>query len=509
MNTEATIEVPDEPDIRALFQDFKVTRPGYGVIRHDPATTRMLRNLDFEVPSPVLLHYDFPHPVGKPPFDVQKDTVVLLTENPRAYVLSTMGVGKTLCPLWAFDALRLWGFTRKMLVVAPLSTLRFVWQAEAFGFLPHLRTSVVYGTRKQRLDALTKDADIYIINHDGVKTVLPELTKKFGPEDVLTLDEAGVYRNPSERSKIMQSFAQRFTWVWAMTGTPAPNQPTDVWGIAKIVTPNTVPKFFGRFRDHLMVKINQFKWVPRHDATAKAFEVLRPAVRYTLEDVTELPPYISRTLDVAMGKKQAQIYDQIRQHCFAAIGNDAITAVNAGAALNKLLQISLGWVYSNSQGIIQLDNDARIQAILDIIDAAEGKVLVFVPFKHALAGIYNAIKAEGFDVAPPISGDTPIGERNMTFNAFQNTPQYKVLPAHPQCMAHGVTLTAADNTIWTAPILSLEIYDQANARTRRVSQKRKQQYHHLQGTKTEARMYANLINHQDMQQSLLDMFRDN
>jgi SNF2 family DNA or RNA helicase len=501
--------VPLRPDVKSLFQDLRPVDATKAWLKHDPSTTLMLRNLGLEVPSPVLFHYDFPHPLGKPPFEVQKDTVRLLTENLRAYVLSTMGVGKTLCPLWAFDYLQGLGVARKMLVVAPLSTLKFVWQSEAFGFLPHLRTSVVYGTRKQRLDALAKDADVYIINHDGVKTVLPELTKKFGPGDALTIDELAVYRNASERSKIMQNFAQRFTWVWGLTGSPAPRQPTDVWGQARIVTPNTVPKFFGRFRDHLMVKINQFKWVPRHDATQKAFEVLKPAVRYTLEDVTELPPYISRRIEVDMGPKQAKVYEQIRQHCFAAVGNQAITAVNAGAALNKMLQISLGWVYSNTQGVIQLDNDARIQTILDIIEAADGKVLVFVPFKHALKGIWDAINAEGWDVAPAVSGDTPISARNQIFNAFQNTDQYKVLPAHPQCMAHGVTLTAADNTIWTAPITSLEIYDQANARTRRVSQKRKQQYHHLQSTKTEARMYSNLINSQDMQGSLLDLFRDN
>lgn len=503
-----SIMVPVRTDITQMFSDLQPINQDWAWLRHDPSTTLMLRNLGLDVPSPVLYHYDFPHPISKPPFEVQRDTVRMLTENRRAYVLSTMGVGKTVCVLWAFDYLKGLGFANKMLVVATLSTLRFTWQAEAFQFLPHLRVSVVYGTRQQRLDALAKDADIYVINHDGVKTVHKELEKRTDI-DTLTLDELAVYRNPTDRSKYMQEYAQRFTWAWGLTGAPAPNQPTDVWGQARIITPNTVPKYFTRFRDALMVKINTFKYVPRHNAIEQAFAVLKPAVRYTLEDVVELPQYISRRVDVALGPKQQLVYDQIRQHCYAAIGAHTVTAVNAGAALNKMLQISLGWVYSNQQGaVITLDNQDRVQAILDIIASAEGKVIVFTAFKHSLKAIYDAIVADGWDTAPPISGDTSAGARGLVFNAFQNTPQFKVLPAHPQCMAHGITMTAADTIIWAGPITSLETYDQANARIRRVGQKRKQQFFHIQGTPAEKKMYTGLINKQDMQSQLLDMFRD-
>jgi SNF2 family DNA or RNA helicase len=499
--------VPASPAIINLFPSFQGVDENRGLIPHDPYSTILLRNLGYtDVPSPVLYHYHFPHPPEKPPFDVQKDTVRLLTENQRAYVLSGMGVGKTVCALWAFDYLRRLGMAKKVLIVAPLSTLRFTWGREAFDFVPHLRVSVVYGTKAQRLAALAAEADIYIINHDGVKVVLKELYDR--PDiDTLVLDELAVYRNANERSKIMQKFAQPKTWVWGLTGAPTPNEPTDVWGQARIITPGAVPKFFGRFREHLMYKINQFKWAPRADATEKAFAVLKPAVRYTLEDVRELPAFISRRIDVDMGPKQRLVYDQIKQSCFAMVGTETITAVNAGAALNKLLQISLGYVYSTTKGIVQLDNNDRTDALLDILDAAEGKVMVFTAFKHALAGLHASVTSAGHD-ATVVSGDTPAKARDLIFNAFQNTPQYRVLLAHPQCLAHGLTLTAADTIVWFGPITSLEIYDQANARIRRVGQTRKQQFIHLQATPTEKKIYSLLINKQDVQSQLLDMFRD-
>jgi len=473
---------------------------------HDPYHTVMLRRFGFDVPSPVLTNYTWPHPPNKSPFEVQKETVQLLTENSRAYVLSGMGVGKTACPLWAFDYLKGLQMATKMLVVAPLSTLKFTWGREAFDIVPHLRVSIVYGTKAQRLKALKVEADIYVINHDGVGVMYEELAKRTDI-DVLVVDELAVYRNSSARSKLMQKYAQTFKWVWGMTGAPAPNQPTDVWAQARIVTPNTVPKFFSRFREDLMVRVNQFKWLPKPDATVKAYNALQPSVRFALEDVTELPPYISRRIDINMGPQQTHIYNQMKDHCFALAGNQTITAANAGAAMSKLLQVSLGYVYTTQKGMVQLDNQDRINALLDIIDASEGKLLVFSAFKHALQGIQEAIEDAKVEVAT-VSGDTPAGQRDQIFNTFQNTEKLRVLNAHPQCLAHGITLTAADTVVWFGPITSLEIYDQANARIRRVGQTRKQQFIHLQATAVEKKLYTLLINKQNVQTALLDLFRE-
>lgn len=504
------IEVPFRQDIVSLFPEFTRTGDTCGTVKHDLASTLMLRNLGIEVPSPVSCYYDFPCPPDKPPFDVQKWTVELLTENLRAYVLSSMGVGKTVCPLWAFDWLKKHGLVNRMIVWAPLSTLKFTWLREAFDFLPHLTCSVVHArTRQKRLDALEAPADIYIINHDGWQSVGEELLKR--PDiDVCCIDELAAYRNASDRSKWMQKYANHPArkFVWGMTGAPTPHAPTDVFQQAKIVTPKTVPKYFGRFRDELMIKISEFKYVPRKEANDKAFAVLQPSVRYTLEDVTELPPYISRRIDVDLGPKQKRVYEDLRKHAQALVDGGDITAVNAGAALNKLMQVSLGWVYNSNGQVVALDNDGRIDALVDLLNAATGKVIVFSAYKHALSGIEGAIAAHCKDRhVRTVSGDTSAGKRAEIFDEFQNGDAVDTLNAHPQCMAHGITLTAADTVIWFGPILSLEIYDQANHRIRRVGQRKKQSYYHIQATPIERKLYDALVSHQNLQSELLEMFR--
>ena len=115
----------------------------------------------------------------------------------------------------------------------------------------------------------------------------------------------------------------------------------------------------------------------------------------------------------------------------------------------------------------------------------------------------------GYDVAPPIDGDVPQHQRNTIFSTFQNTANYRILPAHPGTMAHGLTLTSADTIIWYAPISSNETFEQANARIRRVGQRHRQQILMLQATAAERRVYQILQSKQDLQDKLLELFEEN
>jgi SNF2 family DNA or RNA helicase len=256
-----------------------------------------------------------------------------------------------------------------------------------------------------------------------------------------------------------------------------------------------------------MIKIDNFKWLPKRGAMDSAVRALKPNVRFTLDDVTELPPFISRVQDVGMGAQQAKIYAEIKRMSFAMVQSGEIKASNAGAVMSKLLQVALGWVYTSSGDIAKLDGDLRIKALVDLVEASANKVIVFAPFKHALAGISSALTAAGISHAE-MSGDTPALQRDIIFRQFQNETEPKVLAAHPQCVAHGITLTAADTVVWYGPITSSEIYEQANARIRRVGQKHKQLFLHLQATAVERHIYKLLINKIRVQDDLLKILEE-
>ncbi len=506
------VGVPANPQIEALFPQGKKHRfmeQDYILLPHSETEVYLLRKLGYEAPAPILTQYDFPLQPGLEAFEVQKKTCALLTMAQRAYVLNGMGTGKTKCAIWSHQYLKRQKRAGKMLVVAPLSTLTFVWQREAFEVDGNIKVVILHGDRKRRLERLADmTADIYVINHDGVGTIEKELLAR-KDIDTLCIDELAKYRNKSERTKSMVTLASRMTWVWGMTGSPIPHEPTDVFYQCKVVTPNTVPRYWSHFRSELMYPLGHVqKWVPKPDAVERAYDVMQPAVRFTIDDVQELPPCIERFIDVDMVKVQTKVYKDIVAHCQSAFTNgDLVTAANAGAAMSKLMQISMGWVYTKDGKTIPLDNMKRIEALVDAIESTDRKVLVFVPFIHALDGISKALTAGKIDHAV-VSGDTPTKERNRIFNLFQNTNKFKVLEAHPQCVAHGITLTAADTVVWFGPSTSLETYDQANHRIKRVGQKHKQQIIHLQSTPVERRIYKMLRAHQDVQQSFLKMFAD-
>jgi len=495
--------VPPHPGVLSMFPNEPMLPDGNKVIHHGMSETLLLRHLGFPVPNPMRLYYDWRK--GKP-FAVQEKTCEMLTENPRAYVLNHMGTGKTKAALWAWDYLNSAGLAKKLLVVAPLSTLNFVWAREVFVTLPGRTCQVLHGSKQDRLDRLGIDADIYVINHDGLKVIQSELQAR-ADIDTLVLDELAVYRNNSDRSKKMRKFAARFPIVWGMTGAPMPNEPTDVWAQCRIITPNRVPEFRNRTRDMLMNKVSQYVWRPKPDAVDKAFQMMQPSVRYSLDDVVELPPLISRTIDVPLTPEAEVVYKRVSTAMKAMVKDKTINAQNAGAAMNKLLQIAGGWVYTRRPEFVRLDPTPRILALTDLILSAEHKVLVAIPYRHIIEGISKIfnMKEVGIDHAV-VHGDTP--DRDKIFNLFQNTDKHRVLLVHPQCVAHGVTLTAADTTIWYLPITSLDIYDQFNARFRRVGQQHKQQLLHLQATPIERKTYRMLREHQKLQNAFLQLVED-
>jgi len=341
--------------------------------------------------------------------------------------------------------------------------------------------------------------------------LLPEL--KLHPEiDTLVIDELATFRNPNDRSKMMLKFAEPMKFVWGMTGSPMPNEPTDVWMQCKIVTPHTVPRFRTHARDMLMTKKGEYLWLPKADAVDRAYSWMQPAVRFTLDDVVELPEIVERFIDVPLTPEQDKAYTAMKNALQVLVGRHEINAMNAAAAMNKLLQIAGGYVYDDKKGTVELDSDPRKDLLVDLIRAAPKKVLVFCPFRHMVEGLSKVLgtdpKSPDYIEHAVIHGDVTPGMRNTIFNAFQNTPEFKVILAHPGCMSHGLTLTAADTIIWYCPLPNYDIYEQANARIRRIGQKHRQQIIHLQGTPVERRIYRLLSQKAKVQNLLLDLFED-
>jgi SNF2 family DNA or RNA helicase len=439
-------------------------------------------------------------------FQVQKLTTALLLENHRAYVLNDLGTGKTRSVLFAFDAFKKARMAVRMLVIGPISGLRRTWAREIMLALPHLSYAVLHGDKARRLRELARDVDVYLINHDGVGVIADELVAK--GFDVVCVDELANYRNgQAQRTRLLRQFVRDIPYVWGLTGSPIPRAVTDVWGQCACLTPWTVPKYFSVFREQLMLKIDLYRWRAKAGAEERAVSCMQPSVRFTLDEVTELPPRVIQYYPCDMTTEQAKVYENMRAACVAMAQNKTIDALNAGAALSKLLQIAIGYVYTRSGEIVTLDNTPRLQLILDLIDNCKNKVILFASFKSAVKALSGMLTANNIDHAI-VTGDVTPAKRNEIFTSFQDTPRYKVLLAHPVCMAHSLTLTAATTTIWAGPHTSLDTFHQANGRTYRVGQEHKTLIALVGGTGVEKRIYSLLGQNEQVQNKFLEIVEE-
>ena len=506
MNKEHNLAiVPNVKNIATLVPHSRVVkRKGheFALVPAGRDELQLLRNLGFDAPTPAEFNYDW---AGNVPFKAQIGTFDMLIHNKRAYVLNEIGTGKSLSVLFAYDYLRSKKMARKMLVVAPLSTLTCVWAREVFARMPHLSTSVLHGSRTQRLKALALDADIYIINHDGVGVILDELGQKKGL-DVICVDELAVFRNKSTtRWKNLDQLTRKRLYVWGLTGSPTPKEPTDAWAQVRLLTPNRVTPFRKQFREQTMVQISQFKWLPKQDANDIVLDVMQPSVRYTRDDCVDLPPTTYSSRSVALTNAQRKAYNDMLSKEYTEFLEGRVVAANAGVKTSKLLQICCGFAYDENHNPIDIDATPRINVLKEILEEASNKVIVFVPFIRGVDTLFSELsKTE--EKIQRVYGDTPKKERDQIFNDFQHGSGHGVLIAHPQCMAHGLTLTAADTIVWYSPHPSLEIFEQANGRITRPGQQHNTHIIMLESTPIEQRVYNKLEKRANAQNALLDLF---
>jgi SNF2 family DNA or RNA helicase len=481
-------------------------------VPHRPDETIVLRQLGFtQIPDPLKMHYDFPLAGGKhKPFDAQVETANFLAMHPRCFCLNSMGLGKTVSSLYAYDYMRKSKLVRKALIVCPLSTMERTWADEIFKTFPHLNFAVLYGDRKKRLKLLNEDVDLYIINTDGIKIVEKDLAER-SDIDLIIVDEVAMFRNSSTtRWKVLNTILNKQVTrrVWALTGAPTPNEPTDAWAQCRVVVPTNpdVPKYFGKFRDRVMRQITQFKWLPRDDAAETVKRVMQPSVRFALDDCVDLPEQIIQTRDAEMTPEQVKAYKEMLAIKSAEYEGDQILAKNEAIMAGKLVQIACGMAYDKNKEVVHIPNAPRMQVLEEIVESSEGKVLVFVPLTAVLHGVTEHLR-EKWSVEC-IYGETPKHERDTIFHNFQKTDEPHIIVANPATMSHGLTLTAATNIVWFAPIYSNDIYEQACARVRRPGQTKTTVIVHIAGSEVERRIYRRLAARQSLQGVLLDMMKE-
>ena len=459
---------------------------------------------ELKLPSPILKEYDWPGLFT--PFMHQKTTAAFLSLRDRAFCFNEAGTGKTSSVIWAADYLMKQGLIKRVLVICPLSIMYSAWQADIFKTAMHRTVAVAYGDANKRKKVLSGAYEFVIINYDGVSIVSDDICKL--GFDLIVVDEANAYKTATtKRWKTLAKIMTPSTKLWMLTGTPASQSPLDAFGLARLVAPGNVPKYFTAWRDKVMHQVTRFKWVPKPHAKKEVFSALQPAIRFTKAECLDLPEVTYQTREIELTPQVKRYYRGIKDQMLVQAAGEQISAVNAAAKLTKLLQISGGAVYSDTHEVVEFDVSPRLNALMEVLDETEHKVIIFVPFKHTIELVANHLTNQGV-TNEIINGEVPAKERSNIISRFQTTEFPRVLIIQPQSASHGVTLTAADTVVFWSPVMSVETYLQCVARIDRVGQVNKMTVVHLQGSEIERKMYQMLQSKIDSHEKLVDLYKE-
>lgn len=394
----------------------------------------------------------------------------------------------------------------KVLVIAPLRVARDTWPAEIekWNHLKDLKYSVAIGSEKKRISALMEKADIYIINRENVKWLIEDSSLPFDFDTVI-IDELSSFKNhQAKRFRSLMKVRPKINRIVGLTGTPASNGLMDLWAEFRLLDMGErLGKFIGKYREEYFVpdKRNQqiiFSYKPKPGAEKAIYKKISDiTISMKGSDYLKLPELIVNKVEVNLSEKEIKTLDTMKKDLVATIDEDEITASNAAALSNKLLQMANGAVYDDNQNVIHI-HDRKLDALEDLIESANGKpVLIAYWFKHDLKRI-----SKQFDV-----------KQIKTSNDIRNwnNGQIPIALIHPASAGHGLNLQTGGSTlIWFGLTWSLELYQQTNARLWRQGQTDTVVIHHLLSKYTiDEQVMKALQGKDDIQSALINAVKVN
>ena len=397
----------------------------------------------------------------------------------------------------------------KVLVIAPLRVAEDTWSREAYKWdhLHDLTISKILGPAERRIEALTDGADIYIINRENVVWLTEYLEEHRirWPFDMVVIDELSSFKsNQAKRFKALRKVRPMIERIVGLTGTPAANSLMDLWAEMYLLDRGerlgpTITGYRGNyFTPAYGSGAVVYKWKARRGAmeaiTSRIGDI---TVSMRAEDYLELPDLIESTISVELDDKARRSYETMERDCLLAFEDDTeVSALDAAAVMNKLLQLSNGFIYDQDHGAREI-HDAKMDALAELIEAADSPVLVYYQFQADRDRILRA-----YPEARLLQSDQDIRD--------WNEGRIGMLIAHPASAGYGLNLQDGGHImVWMGLPWSLELYMQAVARLQRQGQLHPVMVYHILAAGTVDEQVQRSLQTKDTTQSaLLAILRD-
>lgn len=400
------------------------------------------------------------------------------------------GGRKTSITLEAFRRVRETHPDATMLVVAPLRVCRQVWRQEAAKWeqFREFKFSLLHGPKKD--DRLNDDADIWLINPEGVDWLCAKYFGRNLPWTVVCIDELTKFKNSAaERSKKLRARITKTPYRWGLTGSLAPNGHMDLFGQQFMLDDGAaLGRYITHYRDnYFSLGWDGFTYDLMPGAERRILERLAPYwFEMSEEDYAQLPPLVDVVHDLLFEPADRKLYDKMKRDMIATLPEGIVTAANAAACYSKLSQMANGAVYvGDDKEAVSVIHDLKLDAIEDLLEELNGEpLLVGYEFNHDIERLRERFGVEDpktkQKIIPYLGKGTTTKQEDAWVQAW-NRGELPLLCAHPASAGHGLNMQGASaaNVCWFGITWDYELYDQFIRRIWRDGTGAKQVFNHL------------------------------
>lgn len=411
-------------------------------------------------------------------------------------IADDMGLGKTLQVLTLIQRLKEDGDLAHggALVIVPTSLLTN-WQKEAARFTPGLSVEVLHGARRQvagaasgQGDADRQPPDLVLTTYGVVRKDADRLaTMRWR---LLIIDEAQNIKNPAAgQTRAVKSIGAVSRI--AMSGTPVENRLSEYWSIIDFAQHGHLGGLTRFTRDFATpIQVHRDR-----QAADRLRRVLAPFVLRRLKTdktiIDDLPDKLEQDQHCLLSPRQAALYESVVREGLRTIRGESDAFTRQGLVLQMILalkQVCNHPVQFLKQGEADPSASGKVQRLFDLldeIDAAGHKVLVFTQFREMGELLVRMLASRQTDGEPAgraplfLHGGLSRARRDDMVSAFQDDPGQRILLLSLKAGGTGLNLTAASQVIhfdlWWNPAVEAQATDRAY----RIGQRRDVQVHRL------------------------------
>jgi SNF2 family DNA or RNA helicase len=419
------------------------------------------------------------------PHNYQKKAIKFMLQNPAAALLLEPGLGKTVSVLSALDILKEQGIVKKTLVVSTIRIIYSVWPKEIKKWSFDFSTSIVHGDHK--LKALKADADIYLINFDGLLWLQNQPKKLLEKFDVLVLDESSKVKNfKTLRFKAVKKLLNYFDRRYILTGTPTPKSLMDLFSQIYVLDQGeALGRYITAYRNEFFYPygFKGYQYALQDGADKKIYKKIKPLVVRFDESFLNLPKKTDNFIEIELPDDVMSRYREMEEEFVMELKEGHVLASTAAVKTQKLRQIVNGHIKDN-YGDTHFIHEAKIEALSDLIEELQGSpLLVGYEFKADLKMLMDAfpyITVGGQRIKSRYVGGGVKPKDALKIEDEWNAGKLPLLFGQISSVAHGLNLQdAGHHAAFYSLTWNLEDYLQLIKRIWRQGQKKQVIIHHL------------------------------